>query len=415
MEGFFTKKEAESVSRPDGRALSCISCGLYKHCTNAKMQPFGKCEKKIMIIGEAPTQTDDQRNLPFQDNTGKLLQRTLSKLGINLFEDCVTLNTTACYTPSEPTIYNIESCRRFVLQAIKDFKPKVIILLGKAPLFSVIGHRWKKDLDNINKWRGFTIPDQDYGAFICPTFSLTQIGRSLIDRFGKAKAFSVEQVLWESDLEQAIQMVDEPFRRYKEPTITYMDDLSGFAEYIGKTELAAIDYETTALKPHASRQKIVTASVAKNKDEVCVFPFPQDKYAQRPFVRFLLNSRIFKMAHNMKFEENWSIVKLGVGVTNWYMDTMISTHIIDNRSYITGLKFQTYVQFGIIDYSSEIEPYLKGLDSKDANSTNRIEEFMEMQGGTKKVLTYNALDSIYEYRLALLQQKVMNYNFDLPF
>jgi len=88
---------------------------------------------------------------------------------------------------------------------------------------------------------------------------------------------------------------------------------------------------------------------------------------------------------------------------------MMAAHILDNRPGVTSLKFQTYINFGIIDYESEVSPYLKAVDSKNGNALNRIFEADE-----KKLMEYCSLDSIYEYRLAMWQIKIINYSF-LPF
>jgi len=77
---------------------------------------------------------------------------------------------------------------------------------------------------------------------------------------------------------------------------------------------------------------------------------------------------------------------------------------MDNRPGITGLKFQTYVNFGIVDYASEIEPYLHASDDSNGNAINRIQELCNKPFGEAKLLKYCALDAIYEYRLAMLQQ-----------
>ena len=74
---------------------------------------------------------------------------------------------------------------------------------------------------------------------------------------------------------------------------------------------------------------------------------------------------------------------------------MIAAHVGDNRSLITSLKFQTYINFGVADYDSHIESFLKGRDSKNANSINRIEE-LDIQ----ELLHYNGLDSLFGYLLA---------------
>jgi uracil-DNA glycosylase family 4 len=91
MTGFFTKQETESTSRPGGKTLSCASCKLYKDSQNSRMKPYGNFKKDILIIGEFPSSTDDRTGKPFQDGNGKFLQNRLKEVGIDLFEDCLSI------------------------------------------------------------------------------------------------------------------------------------------------------------------------------------------------------------------------------------------------------------------------------------------------------------------------------------
>ena len=204
MSGFFTSKEVKSVTRAKGKTYSCVSCGLYTKCNSPKMRPFGNFKKGILNIGEAPNETDDKYNKPWQSRYGKLLQKTYAKLGIDLFEDCLNINAVSCMPTNDkgenrkPTNSEIDHCRRFVLRTIEKYKPRVIVLFGQIPLQSVIGYRWKNNLGSINKWRGWTIPDQDFQAWICPVFH-----PSFIEWSDKG----VEQVVWEKDLKQMINLI----------------------------------------------------------------------------------------------------------------------------------------------------------------------------------------------------------------
>lgn len=407
MTGFFTKTQTQSQSRPDGRTYSCASCGLYKHVQCPKMRPFGNFKKKILNLGEAPGQVEDERGKQWQGKTGRLLRRTYAQLGIDLFEDCLNINAINCRPMDKegnnrtPTKNEIDCCRSMINKIIQQYKPKIIVLLGESALYSFLGVRWKKDLGGINKWRGFVIPDQDYKCWVCPVFH-----PSFVERSDK----EVETV-WIQDLQRVVETVDKSFKKRHEPKIKIIDDLSILNEI--DIERAAFDFETTGLKPHAKGHRIVCASVAVNKNLVYTFMMPQSRVEREPFINFLSNSNIEKIAANIKFEDTWSKVRLKTEVKRWVWDTMLAGHLLDNRRGITGLKFQVYVNFGIIDYASEIEPYLKSTD-KNSNSMNRIYEFLNQPEGQEKLLTYCAYDSIYEYRLAMRQMDMMNYQ-DLPF
>lgn len=407
MEGFFTKKETDSVSRPDGKTYSCASCGLYKNCKSPRMAPFGNFKKGILNIGEAPGEVEDIKGKPFQGKTGTLLKHTYSKLGVDLFEDCLNINAVHCRPTDEngnnraPTNYEIECCRRTTLKVIRDYKPKVIVLLGNSAVYSLIGHRWKRDLGGITKWRGFTIPDQDFQAWICPTFHPSFIERS--------EDGGAEETVWLQDLRQAFEKLQvSSFPVHKEPDVRIIDDLSVLSKIKGNV---AFDYETTGLKPHASGHRIVCTSVAVDYDTCFVFMMPKTKQELKPFIEMLKDPKVGKIAQNMKFEHAWSLVRLKTEVQNWVWDTMIASHLIDNRPGVTGLKFQVYVQFGIVDYSSEIAPYLQATESNNGNSLNKINILIDRPGGKNKLLKYCGLDAVYEYRLAMKQQSEIN----LPF
>lgn len=397
MEGFFTKKETETIDRIDGKTLSCFSCGLFKKCLSPKMPPYGNFKKKILNIGEAPGEVEDRSGKPFQGVTGTLLRKMYRNLGIDLFEDCLNINAVHCRPVEagenrEPTNYEIECCRKTTLQTIYEYKPKVIVLLGNSAVYSIIGHRWKKDLGGITKWRGWSIPDRDMAAWICPTFHPSYVER--------AEASDVE-LIWKQDLQQAIECSKTPLPPYVEPTIEEIKDLSVLNTIT--SGMIAFDYETTGLKPHAEGHRIVCCSIANSENHAYVFMMPLSKIERKPFTDLLANPNVSKIAHNMKYEEAWSFVRLKQPVENWYWDTMQATHILDNRVGVTSLKFQAYVQFGIVDYASALDFYLKPKTIEGANDKNKIFELLQTPDGKKKLLKYCGLDAIYEYRLAMKQ------------
>jgi uracil-DNA glycosylase family 4 len=397
MEGFFSKKETESMSRPDGKTYSCVSCGLYKSCNSPKLAVAGRFKRGILNIGSRPSESDDEAKKPFQSKSGKYLEQVYKDLGIDLWEDCLNTFAVKCSTKKEPSAYQIDCCRRHLLKVIEEYKPKVIVLFGNSPLYSVIGNRWKRDLGTVEKWRGFVIPDQDFKAFIIPTFDPLD---------AKESVGGVIDVIWKQDLAKVLQYSETMFPKYKEPEIIYLEnDLSVLDKVVSGH--IAFDYETTGIKPHGVGHRIICASVAISEAKVYTFMIPETRRAIKPFTDLLQRKTVGKFAQNMKFEDTWTNVRLKVPVVNWTYDTMLASHIIENRPGVTGLKFQTYVQFGVVDYESEVSNYLKAEDNTNANSINKIEELLEKPNGTASLLKYCALDSIFEYRLAMLTRKSM--------
>jgi hypothetical protein len=129
-----------------------------------------------------------------------------------------------------------------------------------------------------------------------------------------------------------------------------------------------------------------------------------------PMIIEFLSSDVAKIASNLKFEHTWSEVCFGVEVQNWFWDTMLAAHVLDNRSHISGLKFQTFVNFGVFGYDAEVSPFLKGVEKKNANSLNRIDELIKTESGRQKLLIYCGMDSLFEYRLAMIQHNKLQRN-----
>lgn len=384
------------------KKYSCVSCGLYKYCTSPKMPPTGGFKKKILIIGSRPAQIDDVHGQQFVGKDGRTLKRILEKHGIDIVEDCASVNAVRCFTKNEISKVNLEACRSKTLQAIEQYKPKIIILVGELAVQSVIAHRWKKNFDNIHKWRGFVIPDQDLMAWVCPVYDPATFDKNEVEA----------TTILENDIANIASYLHKKLPVYKEPKIEYISDLSVLDTI--KVGEVAFDYETTGLKPHAKGHRIVCASVADTPDHVYTFLMPGSRKKRKPFTDLLQRREVYKMAHNMKFEDNWTNVRLGIGVNGWMFDSQIAAHQIDNRKGVTGLKFQTYVRLGVVDYDSEISPILKSVDDT-SNGFNRIIEFMnKSKENEDKVLKYCAYDSINEYRIAIMQKREMNYDF-LPF
>lgn len=405
MKSFFSSEDIKSVNMKNGKIASCTSCGLYKYVLSPRMQPFGKFKKGILNLGEAPGETEDKKGKQWQGKAGQRLQKAYKKFGIDLFEDCLNFNAVNCRpTDSKgnnrsPTNHEILCCRQRVLKVIEEYKPKVIVLFGQVALQSIIGWRWTKQLGNISKWRGFTIPDQYFRAWLCPIFHPSYVER-------RQDSPEVETI-WMQDLKRAIKKIDQqiPYTKPNEEAIHFIDieDLenSNFGSY------AAIDYETTGLKPYLKGHRIICASVAESEDSVKVFMIPEDSSRWGPLRKLLASKKIGKIAHNMKFEEMWSREYLKQPVNNWVWDSMLASHVIDNRSDITGLKFQTYIHFGEVGYDDQVSKYLQSNDPKNSNAFNKVESLIKTESGRNLLMKYCALDSLFTFRLAQLQMKIL--------
>lgn len=100
----------------------------------------GNPDAKLMLIGEAPGQHEDEQGIPFVGKSGMLLNKALACLGIDR-KDIFITNTVKCRppqnrkpTPQESSLYK----KLFLLKEIAIIKPKVICTLGATALESLL-------------------------------------------------------------------------------------------------------------------------------------------------------------------------------------------------------------------------------------------------------------------------------------
>jgi hypothetical protein len=399
MNGFFNEREMNSSAYHKGKRVGCHCCSL-RGKKEESLGLYGGHHKGILNIFEcAPGGIDSW----LKSKEGQVVFDIFTSQGINIEQDCLNICAVGCADSyKEITDNEINNHRRRVLAVIKEYQPKLINVFGSISMKSIMADRFSGALGEFSKWRGWMVPDQDYKCWV-----------AFMDNPNYVEGHKNEAVstIWKQDIVKALRHVDIPWMRDKKADIEFISDLSVLKKI--KSDMVAVDYETTGIKPHAMGHRIVCASVADTPDHCYAFMMPNKKRERIWFLNLMWNEHIKKMAHNLKYENVWTEKRLRQPVRGWYWDSMLAAHILDNRPNISGLKFQTYINFGVADYSSDISPYLKS-EGKDANELNNIHKLLETFGGREKLLTYCGKDTIYQYRLALKQMELMKYD-DLPF
>lgn len=409
--GFFDLSKTDTDEMKGRKPLSCVTCGLYKTCLSPKMKPYGKFQKKVMIVGEGPGKIEDERNKQWQGRMGRILQKALKNFDFKLFRDAVSLNAVNCRPPRNktPDKKEIECCRRKVLDAINKYKPHVIILLGSSAVESVIGKHYKNRLDGVTKWNGYTIPDQKYKAWVCPIFHPSFVDKKQSKYKNQT---NVAETIWYNDIRKALRCVHIPFPDYStyEDCIHYVFTEEDFRKAIidiNTYEKVYFDIETTGIRPYRKGHKILCTSVAVAPDKVYVWM--NDKKRNNIFSKTLTNGYSKKSAHNIQFEDMWVSEIFKCNVNNWDWCSLNAAHILDNRKGVSGLKFQTYVNFGICGYDDKVESYMESKEKNTygANGFNRLEEFIK-DYGEKELMRYCALDSLFGFWLWEKQKDIIN-------
>ncbi len=387
MQGFFDIKPSRK-----GTKLDCSSCGLRAGCKSPAMEYTGEGKQSILVIAEAPGRDEDQRGKQLIGSAGKLLRFYLDELDIDLDEDCWKTNAINCRPPNnrKPSTKEINCCREvLVRKTIEELQPKKIIVLGRAAIESILDNRIK--VDSVSKWVGMKIPDQGWQCWIFPTYHPSYLLRN-DEPPAMAKIFS-------DNLRTAIEW-DKPFKR-EIHRVRIIDNINEAIRYLEKLnneqpKMIAFDYETTGIRPYALGHEIICMAIASNSNSATVFSIYGNTEFHKELKELLTNGRIKKAAHNMKFEDIWTKEIFGYDVVGWQWDTMIGAHIVDNRSKISGLEFQSYVNFGIV-CKDETKKFLL---SETTHTPNKIQD-----APLDIIMKRCGRDAIFTFRLARMQAR----------
>lgn len=394
--GFF------AADAPGGRVqvpllARCGECGLHRLCKSPKMPVAGEGRRKILVVGEAPGETEDEQGKPFIGKAGQLLQRSLSDLQVDLFQDCWVTNSAIC-RPKDNELPEkaIDHCRPNIVKAISELRPRTIILLGKSAVRSVIGWQWKPGVGEMGKWVGWQIPCQKLNAWICPTWHPSYLARQ-----EGSRDYPVLELWFKRHLKAAFKLEGRPWKEppdYAGKVRVEMDPskaAGALRVFIAFNKPLAFDFETDRLKPDHPDARIISCAVSDG-DTSLAFPWVGEAVTE---MQVLLKSAVPKIGWNIKFEERWCRRLFGHGVKNWVWDGMLAAHVLDNRTGITGLDFQAWVQLGQPEWDrdTEVRNYKK---SDNSNAPNRLRECP-----LPMLLKYNGLDALLEWELAQRQAK----------
>lgn len=409
--GFFTNTEINNkftVENMPNPLPSCAKCKMYIGCRHPKTSWTGKGRLKTLIVAEAMGKDEDTVGTQLIGQVGQFFRGKLKDNGLDLDNDFWKINSVNCFPRNEygntrpPTKSEIQCCRPMVEEAIKELNPDFIWVLGGSAIKSFYTDVFSEHA--ITRWRGLCIPDRKYDAYIIPQFHPSFAFR---DENNKTL-----QSVYDSDLKFAISCLkNKPLekRNNPEPYILYnIDDILYNIDHINykEPEYLSFDYEANCLKPQRPGAKITSISF-RYDDTTCSFPYQYKDYfnkseqieIKRKWRKVLTNPKIGKVAHSLKFEDNWSRCIMGVTPVNWQQCTMVSSHILDCRRKYTSLNFQTYINFGFRPYDSTIKPYLKSK----GNHFNTVDK-----APLDELLLYGGLDSYWTEELRKKQHKTFS-------
>src|SRR5438270_12901130 len=112
----------------------CRRCPLGHSRTRA-VPGVGPGDARIMIVGEAPGQNEDQQGEPFVGAAGKLLDQLLRGIGLSRGEVFIT-NLLTCRPPNmrDPQPGEAEAWSPYLAEQLRLIRPEVVLVLGRHAL-----------------------------------------------------------------------------------------------------------------------------------------------------------------------------------------------------------------------------------------------------------------------------------------
>lgn len=125
---------------------SCMNCQKCKLCTTRQNIVFGEGNENadIMFIGEGPGGDEDKQGEPFVGKAGQLMNNAFDVVGIKR-EEVYIANIVKCRPPNnrDPEEDEITSCMNYLRNQVIIIKPRIIVLLGRIALQSILGKEFR--------------------------------------------------------------------------------------------------------------------------------------------------------------------------------------------------------------------------------------------------------------------------------
>lgn len=146
---------------------SCMGCTLAKSRNNVVFADGNPSTARIVLIGEAPGEMEDECGRPFVGRAGQLLDEFLAEAGISRENDVYMINTVKCRPPENrvPTDEEKLACHKFLVAQIDIIKPDAIVLCGATALKSFVELDKKQTISKVRgKWMTVTVDGVEYPA-----------------------------------------------------------------------------------------------------------------------------------------------------------------------------------------------------------------------------------------------------------
>ena len=336
----------------------CSDCEFHLSCTSNKLEGEGPGKVDIMLVGDFPSTTDDERNEVFVGDSGSKLDYLLSLAKIK--RSRIHLTYAIKCKPAwgkEPKNTHIQACQKHLMQEILEVRPKVIIAAGKIALKALLNE------DGITDFRGYF---DDIEIEYEVRAKKGKEAQSKVFRCMVMPTFAPSSCLtkweWDSIFLHDLQKVKaylETGELPKKPDLKWdvcldLPTLKQFTEKLSNAAEFSFDFETTGFS--FFKDEVITAGFCIKPGQALIIPVREylpietkkfdkanldmvdkinsfvskNKSKIKQALKTIFASPARKIAHNGKFDVKFARYG-GFPVKNFSFDTMIGHSLIDEN------------------------------------------------------------------------------------
>jgi len=200
---FAPPPDQESLAQIKADCLTCSACRL-SHSREQVVFGAGDPQARLMLVGQGPSQSDNQTGQPYSGPSGEVLDKALAEAGSDRERVWLT-NIHKCLSYDRknrklrpPRTDELAACQSWLEAEIRLIRPAVMVCLGGPAAKLLLGNNFK-----LNEQRGIWQPNKlAPGVKTLATFQPAYLMR--LKEWDRAEAVAGWQALV-ADLFKAIQ------------------------------------------------------------------------------------------------------------------------------------------------------------------------------------------------------------------
>lgn len=118
----------------------CERCPDLVDSRSRIVDGVGPADADLLLVGEAPGETEDAEGEPFVGRSGDVLDEKLRAVGLDRADVRIT-NCVRCRPPGnrDPRVGELANCRPYLEREIQAVDPELVVAIGKVPAQHLLG------------------------------------------------------------------------------------------------------------------------------------------------------------------------------------------------------------------------------------------------------------------------------------